>query len=445
MVPAVLLALLVAAAPLPWGGVYPGGLLRIQVLAFTALMATLATGGKLPSPARLPAALAAAIALLGAVQIAPLPAAVVDRLSSTSARIYHESSAVLAAYGRPPLAPRISIAPTETLPLVLLTLAFAAAFLAASSLATPRARRTVVWTLVLTAVVHVIAASVLDGSEGTEGRLHGAYVNPNQMAAALEIALPFALALLWISIVKSRSALVAPEERLEARIRTIVPAALLVAAIAGGIALTRSRGGIAAAAVAIVLFLVLAPLHPSRARRKGPLATTLLATLGIGILLAVSIGGRPFFRFLAADPRDPESDLRPRLWSLSLEAWEQFPLLGSGLGTFREAFRRVQPRDLRGLVEQAHSEPLQMLVTGGIAGAALSAALFLSLFVLLARGWWRQRHREEAAVALAALVALASIALHGLVEFNLSIPAIPATLAVALGVGVAAAARDQTS
>jgi hypothetical protein len=44
-------------------------------------------------------------------------------------------------------------------------------------------------------------------------------------------------------------------------------------------------------------------------------------------------------------------------------------------------------------------------------------------------------------VALAGVGALLSLTLHGLVEFNLSVPIIPATLACALGVAWSAAMR----
>ncbi len=137
------------------------------------------------------------------------------------------------------------------------------------------------------------------------------------------------------------------------------------------------------------------------------------------------------------------ADMRPQMWSLSVDAWRQFPTFGSGLGTFREAFRRVQPRELHGLVEQAHSEPLQMLVTGGWVGLVITSLLVLSLLFVLARGWWKQQHREEAAIALAGFLALLSLLVHGLVEFNFSIPAIPVTLAVVLGWSFAASMRPE--
>src|SRR5262245_55254983 len=94
------------------------------------------------------------------------------------------------------------------------------------------------------------------------------------------------------------------------------------------------------------------------------------------------VGCRPLLRVVEVASRDAGGITRPALWGTSLQAWREFPLFGSGLGTFREAFRRVQPRELSGLVEEAHSDCLQLLVTGGAVGAALGIITFGSLFFL---------------------------------------------------------------
>jgi O-antigen ligase len=207
------------------------------------------------------------------------------------------------------------------------------------------------------------------------------------------------------------------------------------AGLFGGILLTRSRGAILAAAVtAMVLFALGARHRRARSRRPLRVAAAVAGIVVVGVAAAAGI----LLRSRDADPLDLGAESRIRLWETSVEAWREFPVLGSGLGAFPEAFRRVQPRELNFLVEHAHCDPLQLLVTGGAAGAALGVALFGSLFVLLLRAWSRQRHREESAFLLAGIGALLFLTLHGLVEFNLSIPVIPATLACVLGAAWAA-------
>ena len=133
------------------------------------------------------------------------------------------------------------------------------------------------------------------------------------------------------------------------------------------------------------------------------------------------------------------------IWETSIEAWKKYPHFGSGLGTFREAFREAQPHQLSMLVEQAHNDSLQLLVTGGWTGFAFGVIAILSFGVALVRAWRRQQSSTDAAIALAAIGALFSLLVHGLVEFNFSIPAIPTTLAIILGAGWSAATASDSA
>ncbi len=444
-----LLLLLLAAAPLPWGSVLPGGALRIELLSYAALAVAVGVSPQRRlGPAWLPLLFAGVLALLGTFQLAPLPEGMIATASPVSARIYHETNRILGMYDAAPATPRISIAPAETLSVVLLTLAFAAAFAAAAlSFGTGRYRRWFGWAVPVVGFVHIVLAMAFAGSNTALGRVHGAFVNPNNFAGYLEIALFVCFGLVWTEIATGRERIRHSPDlavRLERRLVRLIPSMLLLFAIAGGLVLTQSRGGIAAASFVLVVGVVLSLVHPAALRRRTQHALGAVFTVaGIVAFIAISTGFRPLLRFLAADPRDPMADLRPQIWTYSVEAWRQFPVFGSGLGTFREAFRRVQPRDMQGLVEQAHSEPMQMLVTGGWVGLAITTLLVLSLLVVLAHGWWKQKHREEAAFALAGFLALLSLLVHGLVEFNFSIPAIPATLAMVAGWSFAASMRPE--
>jgi O-antigen ligase len=181
--------------------------------------------------------------------------------------------------------------------------------------------------------------------------------------------------------------------------------------------------------------------HARVRSRRRRLAIAVVAVLLGGLALITATAGRePLARFVRSDPGELRADARLALWESSLDAWRRFPVFGSGLGTFREAFRSVQPREIEGQVEQAHNDFLQILVTGGVVGAALAALAFAATLWLLARAWWRQMHREESAFLLGGIGAVLFVILHGIVEFDMSIPAIPATLAVIVG-GAWAAGR----
>jgi O-antigen ligase len=294
--------------------------------------------------------------------------------------------------------------------------------------------------VILAAILHAVVAAATFGPRAT-GRVSGPFVNPNHFAGWLGIALALSFGVLWREVLFSRDRGRAARDRAQAAERRLAPiagAVLVWGVIAIGIGLTRSRGGVAASAIATAGLAAAALLH-QRLERRTRLAVQLGAVLAAALALTALVAqDEPVIRLLESDPREIGADTRVALWRTSLDAWRLSPHLGTGLGTFREAFRHVQPRDLHGLVEQAHSDPLQLLVTGGWMGFALGALAVVSTLVLLARLWRSQPHREESAFVLAGIGAVCGLLLHGLVEFNFSIPAIPATLACVAGMALAA-------
>lgn len=437
-----LLLLGIVIAPYPYGGIFFAGTFRIEFVAFLCGAATFLSPARKPrlGSAWLPVAAIAAIALLGAIQILPLPASILTKLSPVSAQVFRETSDIFTAFGRKAEAPtgRISLAPSDTAGTALMVLAQLVLFLSAFALLRTRARRRVFGVVLLLAGVFQIAYGVID-DESVE-RLHGSFVNPNHFAGYLQVALALAFAHLVFQL-RQGNRTESWKGRIEKLVKRLVPistSVVLWGTVAAGLALSRSRGGILAAALSTIILVVFAVAHRrAPARRR----TALLVSAGLlaaGLFAASITRDAPLLRFLGSDPRDVGRDLRVEIWRTSRSAWRQFPLLGSGLGTFREAFRRVQPREVSGLVEQAHSEPLQLLVTGGVAGALLGLAALFGTLIVLARAFFLQRHREESAFVLAGLGATIALLLHGLVEFNFSLPATPATFAALLGAAWAA-------
>jgi O-antigen ligase len=156
--------------------------------------------------------------------------------------------------------------------------------------------------------------------------------------------------------------------------------------------------------------------------RRVSAAVVLVLAVGTALMARQNVdGGRAVTKLSSA----------PTTRTVAIEAFERFPYLGSGLGTFPDAFRRQQPRELPGLIVHADSALLQLLVTGGIAGVALAAIAVLSLLVLLARAWRAQRHREETAMTLAGIGSLTFWAIASLIgSATGSLIALPALTAV---------------
>ena len=344
-------------------------------------------------------------------------------------------------FGLPAPPARISIAPSETVSALLLLLADAALFACARGLLQhPRPGGAPSFGVIFASAL----GQVLWAAVGRpERRLRGLFANPDHFAAYLEIGLALAFGVLWAEVVTSRDRGLDVDGSIRT-VRAPIPPLANSSPRVGSIAARdrthrisrrnprRRRDTFALLAVALAR-------RRSRRRRRALIVATALL-LGTSLAIGLTGHGR-FSRFLLTDPRDLGSTTRVAIWKTSVDAWKEFPVVGSGLGTFREAFRRVQPSELRGLLEQAHDDFLQIAVTGGAVGAGLGVVLVLSLLVAMARRGSRQRHREESAPTLGGFGALLSLTLHGLIDFHLSIPIISATLACALGAAWAAASR----
>jgi O-antigen ligase len=422
-----------------YGGGEPAhrGDLVIELLAFSCLSCTLLSRPRKRALGRgwWPVTAALLLSALGLFQLLPLPQAVLARISPVSRTVYHQTAALLSLYGRHdvPL-PRISLAPLETAEATLLLLAYITLFVSAALLIDRAARRRIfLFAILASALVQTLAASVL---QFRNDRLQGLFVNPNHFAGYLEISLCLAFGVFWAELLVGSDRIplgLDAASRFERRAIPLVGRVLVWSVLAAGIALTKSRGGILAASITAVVLLALALGRvEKRSRRRLALATLVGLATGMGFVAWVT-QGQALSRFLTLDPRDLQGNARVVLWEISLAAFRRFPVVGCGFGAFSEAFRRVQPRNLVALVEQAHSDPLQLLVTGGILGGLLGLLLWVTLGRILYRAWRLQRHRREAALILGSLGALLSLTLHGFVEFNFSIPPIPATLAAVLG------------
>ncbi len=442
---AAFLALVLLWAPLPFGGVTPWAGALLEGLAFGALaLAALALERpRALRPAALPAAALAALALLALVQAAPLPAGLVAAVSPGHAALERQAAELGA-----PAPARLTLAAAATRGAALGWAAAAAAFLAAAVAGQRREhRRWLAAALLAGGLFQVFfgtrdwfaRARTLWGVDlhATAVRVRGTFVNPNHLAAYLEMALAVAFAWGWWAVRRARS-----EARAESRMLLVAAPVMLWLTLFAGLAFTGSRGGLLAAVAAVSAQGVLA-VGGGRRWWTAPLGA--LAALA-GLLTVAALGWREGLgRILATSAADVSWGARLQEYGADLALWWRFPLTGSGLGTFRDAFPLVQPPDLRGTWWHPHSDLLEVLVTAGIVGVALAAAGLGGLVRRLAAVLRDGGRSEDRAAALAAFGILVSLALHESLDFGLSMPGNAVTLAVLLGAAAAARTRERSA
>lgn len=465
LAPAGVLAVAVLWTPWPFGSVVPWATALAAAAGPVALAAGLLAGARLRHlrPTAVPAAALLALALLGAAQSLSWPAGLAGALSPEHARLTERAGVALdpsprsagaageevkAGGGRVPL----SVAPSVSRGTALLMACLAAALLAAALAGRHRLGRRVLGASVLA----VALAQILYGAPrwfarsltlwgvpipGSD-RLRGTFVNPNHFALLLEMALAVALAWGWWALVRS-----ARTTSVERRIALVAPPVLVWLTLFVALAMSGSRAGLSAAAVATGVqgfCLALAPAGGSSRRRSRLLARGAVVTasvLALGVVAVLGTGGSAgFARFGRTSVHDLAALDRIDATRSALELWRDFPWTGTGLGTFLEAFPLVQPEAVELTWWHLHSDPLEVLVTGGVVGALLLlvgvAAVALGLVARLRRV---ERCEEQATVA-AGVGTLVAVGLHELVDFGLTMPANALLCAVILGTALAARA-----
>jgi hypothetical protein len=192
---------------------------------------------------------------------------------------------------------------------------------------------------------------------------------------------------------------------------------------------TQSRAGALAGLAAILAFAAVQRGPEAGSRRFAWLAVA--AIFGFAL---VALSGGLAARLMASGAESPRFAIYPR----TLEAIRERPLLGHGLGAFRDVFRvHVPPEAAQADWELAHNSYLENALELGLPAAGLFYLALLILAGVILRGARvRRRNRSFARVALACI---AAAGFHALFDFSLQMPAVAALFAAILGLGWAQA------
>lgn len=339
----------------------------------------------------------------------------------------------------------ISIAPAATVEATTRIFSYVAIFLAAlfSCVSPERARlalRVVAAVGVLYAAygilvelagLNMVAWVVKDAYEGF---VTATFINRNSYAAYAGIGTVCALAVLAGIMVRQMRKQGGPgSRRLEGMISLLFGAALpwfiCALVLLAALVMTGSRGGVVAALAGIGSMAI---LWLAAARRRGRFSAVFtLAFAGVVLGSFVLAFGRPLL--LRFEEKGFDDSAREASTAIVLSAIQDAPLLGSGFGTFPQAFTLYRTDSLNPAhaYDKAHNTFLENAMELGIPVSLLLYAAIGLVLLLMARLMFRQRHGHDLLAAATACVALVS--LHSVIDFSLQIPAINATLAFIAG------------
>ncbi len=247
------------------------------------------------------------------------------------------------------------------------------------------------------------------------GLVTGTLVNPNHFATLSGFGLLCCLALL------QRDSMPPQQPALGRRIFWLCLIAILILALL----LTQSRAGMFSTACGILLLLSIIAWR----RHNRALAWMLIASLAIcasGLLL---VDSSQTATWLAS------ANHRFEVFQLTVVLTAERPLLGTGLGSFQDAFSAIRAVGMVPNWNAAHNTYLEL---------ALELGIPATLALLAAQGWlvWRCLHgmlrrRRHWLICAVACAASLQLALHSLLDFSAQIPAVAVCWAALLGIGVA--------
>lgn len=344
--------------------------------------------------------------------------------------------------GRAAITGSVSIDPEMTFNAILRLLTYGGVFLLAAQLGRHRDRaRKGLLTIVLAQICYAIYGLIMRFS-GLElilwyrkwayiGDLTGTFVNRNAYAAYAGIGVVCCVGLFTNALRRVSARRGRIFDMAEMVFGRAVP--YLMAAMVIGVALLLSRSRAATVATGVSLLLMLASARLARLVRGRTAAAIGSAILAIG-LSALLLGGEGVAQRFSSGVTD---HTREEIYRLSLDAVEDAPLTGHGLGAFEPAFRIYRDSSLTddAVIDLAHNVHLETLMDMGLVGAGL---LYLSFAGVMAVCAWGLRNRQRDQIyPVLALSCGILIAGHGFVDFSAQMPAIAVTLAFVLGIGYA--------
>jgi O-antigen ligase len=446
---------LVVAMPWMFGGVTSGVTTAATGAALLISLAVVLRGAWAGRtlPFYPPFAAAGAFVVLAMLQLVPLPRGLHATLAPESARAWYPAEAAAAAILGPGPRP-ISVNPPATRR----GLAFAAGALALSLLAAPALsghRTALASSLVVGGAASLLALYSLLGRLAFGNRLYGVFdvptvapfgpfVSKNHFAGYVEMAclLVLGVALGWMRRGDGRSPRLAwiggP------RAGRIVWGGGLAAIMSLGVLASQSRGGAVSLAFgALVLVAAGTSGHWRGTKRAVLVRAGAVALVGAAFFLALPSAGRARIVGLVGAADEQAGAFRLRTWRDSLQLSAASPFVGSGLGTFADAFASFKSGSGAVRVENAENDYLQVLAEMGALGlvGVVGGVAWLGQFLLT--GIRRQQDVTLRGLGVGALAGLAALAVHSLFDFNLRIPSNALLAAFLVGLGCGAGGRSR--
>jgi O-antigen ligase len=447
---------LIIFSPIPYGSVEPWGRFILQLEAFLLfvlwLLWSICSGDnpRLNIKSYLPLLIFLFICLF---QIIPLPESILATLSRNSLEIWEKNQTILAGIGfsgKSEMFP-ISLYPFATWEETLLLLSYVAFGFVVSRVFTAERQLKILLVPVFGVTVFEAAYGIyqylLGGGGGRSTRFAtGTFVNHDHLAGFLEMTIPLALGYaLYLAEWhdkkgKSFFKNLVSSHGFQRQILIIFMLALMLLVIL----FSGSRMGIFSILLSLAFFYLVYSSFRKSVVKKGRM---IVVVLGVALIYGLWIGLYPVFeRFLKIEGAAPG---RMLVWKDMLGIVKDFPLFGTGFGTFGYVYPLYKESMEAPIVySYAHNDYLQLITETGFLGFF---SLITALVVFLISGvrnlgqFSNKENQFRFFLGLGALSGIVSLLIHSFADFNLHIPSNALYFAFLIGLTKAVQTRARDS
>jgi len=362
------------------------------------------------------------------IQIIPLPPDLVKLVSPETHALYESTIGLTGPLGWISL----SLNKKETLQEILRMTAYAAFYILTIQLLTKKEllKKTVAIVIILTSAMafqgilqHFINNhKLLWLREVPQGSYFpfGPFVNRNHYAGFMEMLFPVAFGAFLAYKPGGNTSL--RQKLLEAadkRANIYILLGFASVLIAVSIFLTLSRGGILSWFISMMILGLMVILS----RKNDKMGMIIVVVVALIMLSVTWFGWNSIFnRFeQIGNIGSVEADARMNIWKDTMEIVRDFPVTGTGFGSFASIFPKYQTVITEGVVDHAHNDYIELLTDGGIIAFVLTSWFLFEVFWRSYKSFHLRKETYSIYLYLGSLTGLIAILIHSLTDFNLHI------------------------
>ena len=350
-------------------------------------------------------------------QLVPLPIAMLQGISPESAR-WHLAAAVPDAIALAPL----TLDRYATLEAACRSTAYIAFFALSLILLQNRARiRLAAYALITSGVLQALYGTLIR-FQNLEALPAGTFNNRNHYAAYLVMCLSVGVGVLIANLsgASNRSWRFFFRSVVQWMITPKMALRLGLVVMVIALVLTRSRMGNISFFIGLLLTGAIGLVLSKHATKS--MVVLIVSLIAIDVLIVGSYFGTQRVIERISHTSGQTED-RGKIAGYAFDMWKDYPVFGSGLGSFPVVFPRYNAEGAAYSYTHAHNDYIEFAAETGILGLVPLGLMVLMSFAAALRAQYLRRDPLMRGLSFASMMGIIALMIHSAVDFNLQIPA----------------------